>query len=69
MIWPLEPQIVREFARGLDEIVVVEEKGPFLETLLKEALYGAADAPRIVGKHDEQRRAAAAARAASSTPT
>ncbi|MEA2333208.1 MAG: indolepyruvate ferredoxin oxidoreductase [Thermoleophilaceae bacterium] len=54
MIWPLEPQAVREFAGGLDEILVLEEKGPFLETHLKEALYGAARAPRIVGKHDER---------------
>ena len=54
MIWPLEPEIAREFARGLDEILVAEEKGPFVETLLKEALYGVADAPRIVGKHDER---------------
>ncbi len=63
MVSPLEPQIVREFAAGLDEIVVVEEKGPFVETLLKEALYGIADAPRILGKRDERRRAAAAGRA------
>ncbi len=32
---------------------MVEEKGPFVETLLKEVLYGAAGAPRIVGKRDE----------------
>ncbi|HEX3279088.1 MAG TPA: indolepyruvate ferredoxin oxidoreductase family protein [Thermoleophilaceae bacterium] len=54
MIWPLEPQIVREFAAGLDEVLVVEEKGPFLESQLKEALYGVAGAPRIVGKRDER---------------
>jgi indolepyruvate ferredoxin oxidoreductase len=53
MIWPLEPEIVREFARGLDEVLVVEEKRAFLEPALKEVLYGVADAPRIVGKHDE----------------
>jgi indolepyruvate ferredoxin oxidoreductase len=53
MIWPVEPEIAREFASGLDEILVAEEKGPFLETLLKEALYGMADAPRVLGKHDE----------------
>ncbi|MET0511535.1 MAG: indolepyruvate ferredoxin oxidoreductase family protein [Thermoleophilaceae bacterium] len=53
MIWPLEGEIVHEFARGLEEIVVVEEKGPFVETALKETLYGAAHAPRIVGKRDE----------------
>ena len=28
MVWPLEPQIAREFARGLDEIVVVGGEGP-----------------------------------------
>jgi len=54
MIWPLEREIVHEFARGLEEILVLEEKGPFVETLLKEALYGAAGAPLVHGKHDEQ---------------
>jgi indolepyruvate ferredoxin oxidoreductase len=53
MIWPVESEIAREFARGLDEVVVAEEKGPFLETLVKEALYGVPDAPRILGKRDE----------------
>jgi indolepyruvate ferredoxin oxidoreductase len=54
MIWPLEHEIVREFARGLGEILVVEEKGPFLETLLKEALYGTEGAPPVHGKRDER---------------
>jgi indolepyruvate ferredoxin oxidoreductase len=54
MIWPLEPAIAREFARGLDEILVAEEKGPFVETQLKEALYGTEGAPRIVGKRDDR---------------
>ena len=54
MIWPLEPDTVRAFAHGLDEILVVEEKGPFVESSLKEVLYGVAGAPRIVGKRDER---------------
>jgi indolepyruvate ferredoxin oxidoreductase len=54
MIWPLEPQLVRRFADGLDELLVVEEKRPFVEAQLKELLYGAAEAPRIVGKRDER---------------
>ena len=54
MLWPVEPEIAREFAQGLDEILVAEEKGPFLETHLKETLYGVAGAPRILGKRDEQ---------------
>jgi indolepyruvate ferredoxin oxidoreductase len=53
MIWPLEREIVQGFARGLGEILVVEEKGPFLETLIKEALYGAQGAPLVHGKRDE----------------
>jgi indolepyruvate ferredoxin oxidoreductase len=56
MIWPLEPEVVRRFARGLHEVLVVEEKGPFVETLLKESLYGLPGAPRIVGKRDEEGR-------------
>jgi indolepyruvate ferredoxin oxidoreductase len=56
MIWPLEPEIVREFAAGLEEILVIEEKRPFLERQLKEVLYGTAAAPRVVGKHDEHGR-------------
>ena len=54
MVWPLEPEIVRSFARGLDEILVIEEKRPFLEPQVKDALYGAAGAPRVVGKRDER---------------
>jgi indolepyruvate ferredoxin oxidoreductase len=52
MLYPIETGIVREFAKGLDEILVVEEKRPFLEMLLRDALYGAPHAPRIVGKLD-----------------
>ena len=54
MVSPLEPEIAREFARGLDEIVVAEEKGPFVETLLKEILYGMPAAPRVLGKRDDR---------------
>jgi len=53
MPYPLEPGIVREFAEGLEEILVVEEKRSFLELLLREALYGAPQRPRIVGKLDD----------------
>ncbi|MFB9676469.1 indolepyruvate ferredoxin oxidoreductase family protein [Streptosporangium vulgare] len=53
MLWPLDPEIVRTFARGLSEILVVEEKAPLLETSVKDILYGTADAPRVLGKLDE----------------
>jgi indolepyruvate ferredoxin oxidoreductase len=54
MMWPFEPEVVRSFAAGLEEVLVVEEKRPFLEPQLKEALYGTPQAPRIVGKRDER---------------
>jgi len=56
MLFPMEPTIVREFARGLEEIFVIEEKRPFLELFAKSVLYGTANAPRIVGKFDEEDR-------------
>ncbi|HYH60965.1 MAG TPA: indolepyruvate ferredoxin oxidoreductase family protein, partial [Solirubrobacterales bacterium] len=53
MIWPLEREIVGRFAASLEEILVVEEKAPFVEAQLKEALYGGPHTPRVVGKRDE----------------
>ena len=53
MLFPMEPTIVREFAQGLEEIFVIEEKRPFLEMFAKNVLYGMPNAPRIVGKFDE----------------
>lgn len=52
-LYPVEPTVVRDFARGLDEVVVVEDKRPYLETAVKEILYGVPDAPRVVGKRDD----------------
>ncbi|MBV9553786.1 MAG: indolepyruvate ferredoxin oxidoreductase family protein, partial [Alphaproteobacteria bacterium] len=55
MTWPLEPEGVRAFAEGLEEVLVVEEKRAVIESQLKEQLYNwpASSRPRIVGKHDE----------------
>ena len=52
----VDPANIRHFARGLEEIVVVEEKNPTLEWLVKDALYGGPEQPRVVGKqHDDGR--------------
>ena len=53
MIWPLDPDTIREFSRGLEEIVVIEDKGPFVETGVRDALYDLAERPRVLGKRDE----------------
>ncbi|MGE8612166.1 MAG: indolepyruvate ferredoxin oxidoreductase family protein [Achromobacter veterisilvae] len=55
-IWPLDAQDAREFATGLKEILVVEEKRQILEYALKEELYNRRDdvRPRVYGKFDER---------------
>lgn len=50
MVWPLDGQAIAEFAKGLDTILVVEEKRPLLEDQIRACLYGSGLAPRIVGK-------------------
>jgi indolepyruvate ferredoxin oxidoreductase len=53
MVWPLEPQGLADFAKGLDLIIVVEEKRSLIETQVKEQLYHAAERPIVIGKRDE----------------
>ncbi|WP_436698737.1 indolepyruvate ferredoxin oxidoreductase family protein [Nocardioides sp. BYT-33-1] len=50
MVAPLDPVVVTEFAEGLDEIVVVEEKRAFIELAVKDVLYGRAGAPAVHGR-------------------
>ena len=55
MIWPLEPSIAREFAKGLQEILVVEEKRAFIETQFKEMFYNErSKSAKITGRTDEK---------------
>ncbi|UEM22228.1 indolepyruvate ferredoxin oxidoreductase family protein [Skermanella mucosa] len=58
MAWPLEREGIRQFAQGLEEIVVVEEKRALIENQLKEQLYNWHPdvRPRVVGKFDEEAR-------------
>ncbi|HTJ92483.1 MAG TPA: indolepyruvate ferredoxin oxidoreductase family protein, partial [Pararobbsia sp.] len=55
-VWPLEAQGAHAFAKGLDEILVVEEKRQNLEYAIKEELYNWPDSqrPRVYGKFDEK---------------
>ncbi len=52
--YPIEPAFVRDFAGGLAEVIVLEEKDPYLELFIKDALYPLADRPVVVGKHDHR---------------
>lgn len=54
LMFPLEPNFVREFAAGLDTILVVEEKRSFLELQTREILFDVSPHPRVIGKRDEE---------------
>ncbi|WP_295526508.1 indolepyruvate ferredoxin oxidoreductase family protein [uncultured Pseudacidovorax sp.] len=55
VVWPLEAQLTRDFATGLQEILVVEEKRQVIEYQLKEELYNWRPdvRPNVLGKFDE----------------
>ena len=52
MIWPLPPHPVGTFVDGLSEVLVVEEKRPFVERQLRDLLYHRTDRPSVLGKSD-----------------
>jgi indolepyruvate ferredoxin oxidoreductase len=55
VVWPLEAQLTREFATGLQEILVVEEKRQVIEYQLKEELYNWRPdvRPNVLGKFND----------------
>ena len=56
MVWPIDDGFVKDWADGLDKILVVEEKRGLIESQVKEALYGMVNSPKIIGKHDDNGR-------------
>jgi len=56
VVWPLEATITRDFAQGLQEILVVEEKRQVIEYQLKEELYNWRPdvRPHVLGKFDDE---------------
>jgi len=58
MVWPLEAKSISEFAEGLTEIMVIEEKRQVIEYQLKEELFqwigSGKKIPRVIGKFDEK---------------
>jgi indolepyruvate ferredoxin oxidoreductase len=57
MSWPLEPVVTHQFAEGLEEILVIEEKRSVIEDQLTSHLYNwpVEKRPRVVGEYDEHR--------------
>lgn len=53
MLYPMETDIINEFAEGLEEIFVIEEKRSFMELFIRDILYNRTERPTIVGKQDE----------------
>ena len=51
---PFDPETIRYFARGVDTLLVVEEKQPFVEALITQALYSSTHRPAVLGKHDHR---------------
>jgi indolepyruvate ferredoxin oxidoreductase len=62
VVWPLEANITREFATGLQEILVIEEKRQVIEYQIKEQLYNWNPdvRPHVLGKFDDDALRAAA---------
>ncbi len=58
MPWPLEPEGIRHFAEGLEELLIIEERREIIENQVKQQLYNwRADVrPRVVGKMDQHDR-------------
>jgi indolepyruvate ferredoxin oxidoreductase len=56
LTYPIEPTRMHEFARGLNEVLVIEEKGPVVEEQLRSMFYNLPVRPAIVGKEDAQGR-------------
>ena len=53
---PLGADRVLDFAAGLERLVVVEDKTAFVETQIREILYGTEHTPQILGKRDADGR-------------
>ena len=53
MPWPLEPDGLKDFAKGTRKLIIVEEKRGLMEEQVRNLLYGVTDPPEVIGKTDE----------------
>jgi indolepyruvate ferredoxin oxidoreductase len=57
MTAPIEPEGARNFARGLEQVLVIEEKRELMERQLRDVLYGLPGQwPQVVGKRDRENK-------------
>jgi indolepyruvate ferredoxin oxidoreductase len=56
MPFPVDTDTYRDFAKGLEEVLVIEDKREQIENGLRQACYALSetDRPRVVGRYDEQ---------------
>jgi len=52
--WPLDLDHIADFVRGLETVIVVEEKRSLIEVQVRENLYNTAMQPTVIGKKDER---------------
>jgi indolepyruvate ferredoxin oxidoreductase len=52
--WPVVPEEILAFAKGLETIIVIEEKRSLIEVQVREELYGSPYQPKVIGKRDER---------------
>jgi indolepyruvate ferredoxin oxidoreductase len=64
LVTPVEPLRLREFARGLETLIVLDDRRDFLETQVRSLLYGEPEAPRVLGQRDATGRPWLSARGA-----
>ncbi len=62
MPFPVDHEALAAMTADLEEVLVVEDKVPFLEGHVRQALYGSVPAPRVVGRRDERGRPLLSAR-------
>ena len=57
MTAPIEPEGARRFAKGLEQVLVIEEKRELMERQLRDVLYGLSGQwPQVVGKRDRENK-------------
>ena len=53
MVYPMERDMLFRFVDGLSEVIVVEEKRDFIETMIREHLFDQPHTPNVRGKSNE----------------